>query len=318
MTTISWFLVGIYFLLKKGPVNLIISAFLLFFFAAVRLHYSLTELGILFYFFLWYFLKNKKINYRIVLVMIIAMAGFAIYLAAPGNYAGRFNASEQEKLLHTPIIFYFKLIAKSLVYYFYVHIFKIFPLLLLNFALAFILGLSDEKNHFTKNTFLPFAKFSIYTLAISWLSIAVVMAVVQQGAGPSRTFFFPLFITMIVMVVFFYFLGIQLKQKFQFVSALTLPLGLIACGYFFYFLFSDLGKLKEFSVKFDQRIETIIRAKEVLMPKDTLFLEKLPYTKSLMNNELRGDFWVTCQQEALHEFYNTPFQIKIVSSQHNK
>lgn len=321
MATVSWLLLGIYFLMKKGNMNFIFSSLFLFLFAGTRLHYALIELGILFYFLLWYFLEDKKINNRFIVVLIIAMAGFSIYLFAPGNYSGRFSSDEQNKLLTTPLTFYIKQITGSLVYYFYVHILKILPLLLLNFILAFILGLTDVKNSFSKTVYLSFAIFSLYAIAISWLSLAVVMSLVQNGAGPSRTFFLPLFITVMLININLYFLGIRLKNKVQTFAYLTIPVGMIACGYFIFFLFSDLENLEKFSTQFDQRIEAIDRAKKSLTAKDTLYLTILPDTKAFMNNESKGDVWiewVKCQQLALKTFYKTPFQIKLIPDNNRK
>lgn len=314
MSTVSWFMLGVYFLFKNGYLNFAASSVLLFLFAATRLHYSLIELGILLYFLVWYFLVNKRINMRIGLVLLIATLGFFIYLAAPGNYAGRFNTSRQVMLLHIPFTLYVKQIMHSLIFYFYVHILKILPLLSLNFALAFFLGIKDERNQLSKFTFLSITKFSVYAISISWLSLAVVMAMAQQGAGPSRTFFFPLFVTVIAMSLFFYSLGIYFKVSIQFFSKLTLPVGLIASGYFIYFLCSDLNNLNKFRTQFDQRIDAIVRAKSSLTATDTLYLDVLPFTNSFMNNESRGDFWIVSQQDDLRAYYKPLYQIKLVSA----
>jgi hypothetical protein len=311
LSLMSFLFLGIYFLLKGGTVNFTISLLLLFLFATARIHYTLATLGILFYFLLWYFSENRKINTQVLFLIIAVLLGLAIYLLAPGNYVGRLN-TVPVKHLETPLTEYVKQFILSLACYFFMHFLRSLPLLILNFSLAFIGGLKDEKNTFSKNAFMAFVKFSVFAVLISWFALALVMTVIFLKHGNTRTFLFPLFITAMLMNINFYFLGIRFKQKFQSFSRLALPIGLIACGFFLYFFFFDFGNLKKFSAQFDQRTESIIRAKKHLTSKDTLFLTLLPYTKTLMSNEQRGEPYPQWQADYLEKYYEPSFKIKLV------
>ncbi len=312
MTLISLLYLGIYFLLKGGPLNIMLSALLLFSFALVKLHYSVIEMGILFYFLLWYFLKNKKINKQVLLLLGMAALGFAIYMVAPGNYAGRFNAELQGKLFSTPLLAYVKQFILSLACYFFIHILKSLPLLLINFSLAFIFGLTDDKNTIPKPVLLEFGKFSIYTIIMSWCSLALVMTAIYLNHGNTRTFFFPYVISVLLLNISFYFLGTRLRGKTQFLPRLALPIAFIACAFFIYFFLSDRENLRKLDQAFDKRIETILEAKKTMAAKDTLFLPVLPYSKTLMSNELRGGVYLEWQQDLMKQYYETPFQLKLV------
>jgi hypothetical protein len=311
-SSVSFLLSGLYFLLKKGTVNYILSAVLLFLFASVRAHYSVIELGILFYFTVWCYFKSKKDFLPMVLIMAIVLVGFAFYLVAPGNSIGHGNGLSQVKQISNPFIFYSRIIAQSLFYYFKIHILRRLPLFALTLSLAFIAGLRDEKNVLSRKMMTSFAYFSIYTIVISWVFLATVMAVALQNAGNARTFFLPLFISLTLLTINCYFLGVQLKHKCLQFSLLALPVGLTASVFFLYFFFSDLGNLRIYNVQYDKRIETIAQAKKNLTSKDTLYLERLPFVKSLQNNEYYWDFYAEAQERALKLNCETAYQIKLL------
>jgi Na+/glutamate symporter len=110
----------------------------------------------------------------------------------------------------------------------------------------------------------------------------------------------------------FYLLGIRLRQKLQLLEHLAIPVALTACSLFIYFFLSDIGNLKQMNQQLDMRIVAIGQAKNSLTSKDTLFLPVLPYTKTLMSNELRGGVYLQWDEEAFKKYYETAFQIKIV------
>lgn len=213
-----FFAFGIASTKSKSFISIVLVIILIFLFSGFRVNYTLTLILGLFLLMMFDFFKTKKINRMFLLMLIVAVVGLIVFMAAPGNSIRLSKYDNGLGMMGRIKDFHFFTMVKGLggfilmkaLHTFYLFII-LFPLVLLGLNNFYFEYINKIRTHLLR-VFFSFFVLLVVNFLLMYLATGSYFG---TSSGSYRTLFLFDFLWLLIIVLLMFDFCLQLKKYFK-------------------------------------------------------------------------------------------------------